>query len=116
MTRGEVSALMDNDLQVKAAELAGWVLDGSSELGAANWESHPWINPRGTRCRTIPDYLDNMQMAWMLARDLPQLVITKLIGRWRVAWFNGISGSAIANESITKAITQAFIMENDRGS
>ena len=113
MNRNEVMALPNEMIRVKAAELSGWVCIGTDNPHSAAWLSHPWVNPQGTSCRDIPDYLHDIAAAWQLTDYLSQLVITKLIGRWRVEWFDGVRGREIEGESLPLAITRAFILEKE---
>jgi len=66
MNQDQIMKLSDEEQQTKAAELAGWVKVGSDDPHSAAWNSHPWINPRGTGCRDLPDYLNDSAAAWEL--------------------------------------------------
>jgi len=118
MTMDEVIALPDELLQVKTAELAGWVCVGSDDPCSAAWMSHPWVNPRGTACREIPDYMNDPAAAWSLV-EKAGLSILRVDDEWWVGKFNGTNGDwwfdlgPLRDVNALRAITRAFVLVMD---
>ena len=112
--------LSDEELSARVMELRGWkrsvaiqdtyFVNGVEYNGMIQAEE--WARGNTVMSGT-PGYLHDIAAAWELTDYLPQLVITKLIGRWRVEWFDGAKGREIEGESLPLAITRAFILEKD---
>jgi len=112
----EILVLTDEEVRIKASELAGWWC-----LGEENWRSLEgksvravtWRDPSGYIAYSLvpPDYINDIAAALELTDSLSQLVITKLIGRWRIEWFDGVGGREIEDERLPRALTLAFVAE-----
>jgi len=124
MTRDEILALSDEALNAKVMQIRGWTLlsavrdtyivDDVEYEGMMQVEQ--WVRNEVVMNGT-PDFANDIAVAWELTDYLSQLIVTKLIGRWKVEWFDGVRGRVIEEETLPLAITRAFIlaMENSGG-
>ena len=107
----EVLAMTDVDLRTEVARLLGatafrYLPNSALE---AYWPEND--EGRGEGWEEIRDYPNSIEAAWGLAECLPQITITRLIGRWKVEWFDGVGRGEVEDECAARAITRAFILE-----
>jgi len=78
MTRDEVMALTDEELRIKAAELAGWhrIAWATSDRSATTYMEKPWTAPDSTAFSECPDYPHDIAAAWELIEEFSEATMT----------------------------------------
>jgi len=124
MNREEAGEMEDELLRIKAAELLGWVCVGSDDPHSAIWMSHPWVDPRGTGCRDIPDFPNDIVAAMILWEKLLELGYTVELFSYRQGVYSCVVGRIDdechrylpdANaDTAARAITKAFVLAMEK--
>lgn len=114
MTRDEVMALTDEELRVKAAELAGWIECRTFTTLAAPLGMPPHPVDDGA-FEVLPDYPHDIAAAWELVEKMKSDDMLPTVefadGEWWCDWF-GMEGpgNATDGDSAPRAITRAFVL------
>jgi len=122
MAKGEVMAMTDEALQIKAAELMGW------ENIVAHWYTNSELkgvygNLPGYQLCSVPNYPNDISAAWELVEKAHlSLIRVPMDDEWRCGHMDGSHINDeywwemfYAKDSLApRAITRAFIMAMDR--
>jgi len=124
ITRDEVMAMTDEELQIKAAGLMGWTGVFSDKRSQYILGGPPWMDDDDL-LKPVPDYHNDITAAWKLVDKLIEIdsdvefSIThdtlREVGPWYMdGWMPASDTNFMASAETTgRAITRAFILAMD---